>query len=54
MESLPSLHVVQIRYQGDKRALPGSDPVDRFAASGAYNVLGERFRKLRLGNCWLA
>jgi arginase len=35
------LHVVQIRYQGDERALPESDPVDAYAASGAYTSLGE-------------
>ena len=38
---LPGLHVVQIRYQGSERALPGSDPVDAYAASGAYERLGE-------------
>src|SRR5215217_7910947 len=41
IESLPGLHVVQIRYQGSDRALPGSDPVDVYAASGAYQRLGE-------------
>src|SRR4051794_5884415 len=40
-ESLPGLHVVQIRYQGSDPALPGSDPVDAYAASGAYQRLGE-------------
>jgi arginase len=39
--NLPGLHVVQIRYQGSERALPGSDPVDAYAASGAYQRLGE-------------
>ena len=38
---LPDLHVVQIRYQGDERALPESDPVDAYAACGAYTLLGE-------------
>jgi arginase len=41
IERLPGLHVVQIRYQGSDRALPGSDPVDAYAASGAYQRLGE-------------
>src|SRR5918995_3806857 len=40
-EKVPSLHVVQIRYQGSERVLPGSDPVDAYAASGAYQRLGE-------------
>ena len=40
-ERLPGLHVVQIRYQGSERALPESDPVDAYAASGAYQLLGE-------------
>ena len=39
-ETLPGLHVVQIRYQGSDPALPGSDPVDAYAASGAYQLLG--------------
>src|SRR4051812_39760580 len=39
-ETLPGLHVVQIRYQGSDRALPGSDPVDAYVASGAYQRLG--------------
>src|SRR5919107_853329 len=40
-ERLPGLHVVQIRYQGSDPALPGSDPVDAYAASGVYQRLGE-------------
>src|SRR5215207_8437641 len=40
-ERLPSLHVVQIRYQGSDPVIPGSDPVDAYAASGAYQRLGE-------------
>src|SRR5919107_747560 len=40
-ERLPGLHVVQIRYQGSDPAVPGSDPVDAYAASGAYQRLGE-------------
>ncbi|MDF3017729.1 MAG: hypothetical protein K0R44_2954, partial [Thermomicrobiales bacterium] len=40
-ETRPGLQVVQIRYQGSERALPGSDPVDTYAASGAYQRLGE-------------
>src|SRR5919107_2721402 len=40
-DKLLSLQVVQIRYQGGERELPESDPVDSYAASGAYAVLGE-------------
>src|ERR671913_671286 len=40
-KGLPGLHVVQIRYQGSERALPGSDPTDAYVASGAYDRLGE-------------
>src|SRR5918997_203521 len=40
-ERLPGLQVVQIRYQGSERALPESDPIDAYAASGAYAVLGD-------------
>src|SRR5215217_1127425 len=40
IDKLPGLHVVQIRYQGSDPALPGSDPVDAYAASGAYQRLG--------------
>ncbi len=40
-ETLPGLHVVQIRYHGSERARPESDPVDAYAASGAYETLGE-------------
>src|SRR5919106_266086 len=40
-ERVPGLQVVQIRYQGSERAAPGSDPVDAYAASGAYERLGE-------------
>ena len=40
-ERLPGLHVVHIRYQDGERELPESDPVDAYAASGAYAVLGE-------------
>ncbi len=39
-ESPANLHVVQIRYQGDKRARAESDPVDRYAASEAYGRFG--------------
>lgn len=39
--TLPGLHVVQIRYQGAERARPESDPVDAYAASGAYETMGE-------------
>ncbi len=34
------LHVVPIRYQGHERARPASDPVDAYAASGAFDLLG--------------
>jgi arginase len=37
----PGLHVVQIRYQGHEPASPASDPVPAYAASGAYDLLGE-------------
>jgi arginase len=40
-DDLPDLHVVHIRYRGDERALPESDPVDAYAACGAYTLLGE-------------
>ena len=40
-ESPRGLHVVQIRYQGSERAEPESDPTDAYAASGAYERLGE-------------
>ena len=39
-ERLPGLHIVQIRYQGDAPARPESDPVDAYAQSGAYDLLG--------------
>jgi arginase len=41
MSTDPGLHVVQIRYQGHERADPESDPVDRYAATGAYDLMGE-------------
>src|SRR5581483_6857076 len=34
------LHVVPIRYQGHERAQPASDPVDAYAASGAFDLFG--------------
>ena len=40
-EGLPGLQVVQIRYDGGERELAESDPVDTYAASGAYAVLGD-------------
>ena len=40
-ETLPGLQVVQIRYDGGERELAESDPVDAYAASGAYAVLGD-------------
>jgi arginase len=40
-QSLPGLHVVQIRYFGDERAQSESDPVPAYVASGAYEVFGE-------------
>src|SRR5262245_11496371 len=40
--TVPSgLHVVHIRYQGHEPAAPESDPVDRYAAAGAYGLMGE-------------
>src|SRR3954470_16037667 len=41
MAAMPGLHVVHVRYQGHERAEPESDPIDHYAASGAYDVLGE-------------
>lgn len=35
------LHVVQIRYYGSERADPASDPVEAYAASGAYGPSAE-------------
>src|SRR5919107_2586382 len=40
-DKLLSLQVVQIRYQGGERELPESDPIDAYAASGAYAVPGD-------------
>jgi arginase len=40
-ETLPGLHVVQLRYHGDKPWRPEADPIDAYAASGAYELLGE-------------
>jgi arginase len=34
----PELHVVQIRYHGGERASPESEPIDAYAASGAYDA----------------
>ncbi|HEX5500374.1 MAG TPA: arginase family protein, partial [Thermomicrobiales bacterium] len=39
-EAKSGLHVVPIRYQGHERARPASDPVDAYAASGAFDALG--------------
>ncbi|MBA2519167.1 MAG: arginase family protein [Chloroflexia bacterium] len=39
--TLPGLHVVPIRYNGHEPAAAGGDPVDTYAASGAYDLLGE-------------
>ena len=39
-DAFPGLHVVPIRYDGDVRSRPGGDPVDAYAASGAYQLLG--------------
>jgi arginase len=38
--SVPGLHVVQIRYHGSEPVPAGSDPVPAYAATGAYDVLG--------------
>lgn len=37
----PGLHVVPIRYNGHEPASAPGDPVDTYAASGAYDLLGE-------------
>jgi arginase len=34
----PELYVVQIRYHGGERASPESEPIDAYAASGAYDT----------------
>ena len=39
-ESTPGLQVVQIRYWDGARWPPHSDPIDAYAASGAYDLLG--------------
>ncbi len=36
-EGLHGLHILQIRYQGGERVRPEGDPVDVYAASGAFN-----------------
>jgi arginase len=41
MAATPGLHVVQIRYQGHERADAASDPIDHYAATGAYDLLGQ-------------
>jgi arginase len=41
IQKLQGLHVVQNRYQGSDRSLPGSDPVDAYVASAVYQRLGE-------------
>jgi arginase len=40
-ETLPGLHVVQIRSQDHERAGPETDPLDAYVASGVYDLLGE-------------
>jgi len=34
------LHVVNVRFAGAKRSAPESDPVDAYAAAGAYDAFG--------------
>jgi arginase len=34
------LHIVPIRYHGHERVRPASDPVDAYAASGAFDLFG--------------
>jgi arginase len=41
MAAMPGLHVVHVRYQGHERAEPESDPIDLYAATGAYELMGE-------------
>lgn len=41
MAAMPGLHVVHIRYQGHERAEPESDPVNHYAATGAYDLMGD-------------
>src|SRR5690242_11421174 len=40
IENGTGLHVVPIRYHGHERAQPASDPVDAYAASGAFDLFG--------------
>jgi arginase len=35
--SPPALRIVQVRYDGGERAQPESDPIDAYAASGAFD-----------------
>ena len=40
-ETASGLHVVQLRSQDHERAGPETDPLDAYAASGVYDLLGE-------------
>jgi arginase len=37
----PGVHVVEVRYNGHEPAPPESDPVDAYAASGAFQQMGD-------------
>ncbi|HUG16137.1 MAG TPA: arginase family protein [Thermomicrobiales bacterium] len=39
-DATPGLHIVPIRYGGSRRAHPEEDPVDAYAATGAYDRFG--------------
>src|SRR4051812_49047418 len=41
MAATPGLHVVHVRYQGHERAVPESDPINHYAATGAYDLMGD-------------
>lgn len=41
VDTLPGLHVVQIRYWDGARWPEGSDPIDDYAQAGQYDLLGE-------------
>lgn len=41
IQTMPGLHVVPLRYVGHERSRPAGDPVNTYAASGAYEELGE-------------
>lgn len=41
LATLPGVHVVQVRYHGDTPWPAETDPVDVYAASGVYDLLGD-------------